>query len=106
MLKEADIQFFVKDNNQNKYPVDVQKMLSPKQYNNLIYYPDLIPTVARAIKQQALQQNIPQPQINANFNVSFMGIHPKQAIVSPTIDLSNLRTHPFRHDTWIQPLNQ
>lgn len=101
MLKEADINFFIKDNNDNKYPVEVAKMLSPKQYNNLIYYPDLIPPVAQALKQQALKQGITSPQVVADFKVKFMGVHPAKPIVSPDTDLSRVRNHPFLHSKWI-----
>ena len=95
MLKKADIQFFIKDKNGNKYPVPANKMLSPKQYNNLIYYPDLIPPIARAMKKQALAQGIAAPQVVADFKVKFMGVHPPRPIVSPDTDLSRVRNHPF-----------
>jgi len=101
MLKEADIHFFIKDNNGNKYPVPVNKMLSPKQYNNLIYYPDLIPPVAQALKKEAIKQGITTPKVVADFKVKFMGVHPAQAIVSPDTDLSQVRNHPFSHSEWI-----
>ncbi len=101
MLKEADINFFIKDNNDNKYPVPVNKMLSPKQYNNLIYYPDLIPPVAQALKKEALKQGITSPQVVADFNVKFMGVHPSKPLVSPDTDLSRVRNHPFLHSKWI-----
>jgi len=104
MLKEADINFFIKDNADNKYPVPVNKMLSPKQYNNLIYYPDLIPPVAQALKEQALKQGITAPQVVADFNVKFMGVHPAQPIVLPDTDLSRVRNHPFLHSEWIEKL--
>lgn len=104
MLKEADIDFFIKDNDGNKYPVEVAKMLSPKQYNNLTYYPDLIPPIARALKKEALKKGITNPQVVADFEVKFMGIHPKQAIVSPNTDLSRVSNHPFFHSKWIEEL--
>jgi len=94
MLKEADIHFFIKNENGEKYPVEVAKMLSPKQYNNLIYYPDLIPPIARRLKKEALKQGIANPQVVADFNVKFMGVHPKQPIVAPDTDLSRIKIHP------------
>ncbi len=104
MLKEADIDFFIKDNDGNKYPVPVNKMLSPKQYNNLIYYPDLIPPVAQALKKEALKKGITTPQVVADFNVKFMGVHPAQPIVMPDTDLSRVTNHPFLHSQWIEKL--
>ncbi len=101
MLKEADIHFFIKDDNGDIYPVPVNKMLSPKQYNNLIYYPDLIPPIARAMKKQAIKQGITARQVVADFKVKFMGVHPAQAIVSPDTDLTQVRNHPFLHSQWI-----
>jgi len=104
MLKEADIDFFIKDNEGNKYPVEVAKMLSPKQYNNLIYYPDLIPPIAQALQKEALKKGITTPQVVADFKVKFMGVHPAQPIVSPDADLSRVRNHPFRHSQWLKHL--
>jgi len=104
MLKEADIQFFIKDNDGGKYPVEVSKMLSPKQYNNLIYYPDFIPPIARRLKEEALKQGIPEPEVVADFKVKFMGVHPSQPIVAPETDLSRVRVSAIRHSDWILPL--
>lgn len=104
MLKEADIDFFIKNETGEKYPVEVAKMLSPKQYNNLIYYPDLIPSLARRLKSAALKQGISNPQVVADFKVKFMGVHPSQAIVVPDIDLSRVHIHPFQHSKWIKRL--
>ncbi len=104
MLKEADIDFFIKNETGEKYPVEVAKMLSPKQYNNLIYYPDMIPPLARRLKSAALEQGISNPQVVADFKVRFMGVHPSQAIVPPDKDLSRVPIHPFRHSKWIKQL--
>jgi len=107
MAKEADINFFVKNGETGeKYPVNVAKMLSPKQYTNLVYYPDVIPQLAQRLKKEAIAKGIPSPQVVADFNVEFMESHPIQALVDPEQDLSSVRIRAFRHSDWILPLKK
>lgn len=107
MAKEADVNFFIKNGETGeKYPVNVAKMLSPKQYTNLVYYPDVIPQLAQRLKKEAIAKGIPKPQVVADFNVEFMRSHPKQPIIDPELDLSNVRIRAFRHSDWILPLKE
>ena len=57
MYKESNIEFFLKNKlTGKKYNVDVTKMLTPIQYNNLKYYPDLILPLAHRMKSQAISE--------------------------------------------------
>ncbi len=107
MAKEGTMNFFVKNGETGeKYPIEVGKMLTPKQYTNLLYYPDVIPQVAQKIKAQAIKQGIPNPSVVADFNVAFMRTHPMQALVDPDTDLAELEIKAFKHSDWILPLKK
>lgn len=107
MAKEAAINFFIKNGETGeKYPVNVAKMLSPKQYTNLVYYPDVIPQLAQRLKKEAIAKGIPKPEVVADFDVEFMESHPMQALVDSELDLSSVSIRAFRHSDWILPLKK
>ena len=57
MYKESMIEYFIVDKiSQQKYSVDITKMLTPMQYNNLKYYPDLIVPLAKKIQSEAREK--------------------------------------------------
>ena len=78
MYKESIIEYFISDKlSQQKYSVDISKMLTPMQYNNLKYYPDLIIPLANKIKSEAREKfNIKHPKITCNYQTAFMGKPP------------------------------
>ena len=89
MYKESNIEFFLKNKlTGKKYNVDVTKMLTPIQYNNLKYYPDLILPLAHRMKSQAISEfGIKFPEITCIFKTSFMG-KKEQLLFSPKKDLT------------------
>ncbi len=102
MLKEIkDIQFKLEGHNGQEYPVTVAKMLSPKQYTNLIYYPDLIPQLAQRLKKEGISKGLTNPKVKADFKVKFMGRPGYFPIVDPNTDLSKAKIHPFFSSKWI-----
>lgn len=89
MYKESNIDFFLKNKlTGEKYNVDVTKMLTPIQYNNLKYYPDLIVPLAHRMKSQAISEfGIKFPEVTCVFKTSFMG-RKEQLLFSPKKDLT------------------
>ena len=105
MYKESVIEYYIIDKiSQKKYSVDISKMLTPMQYNNLKYYPDLIIPLSKKIKSEAIEKfNIQHPKITCNYKTSFMG-REAQLLFSPEIDLSNIPTKKWVNQ-WIWELN-
>lgn len=105
MYKESVIEYFIIDKiSQKKYSVDISKMLTPMQYNNLKYYPDLIIPLSKKIKSEAIEKfNIQYPKITCNYKTSFMG-REAQLLFSPEIDLSSIPTKKWVNQ-WIWELN-
>ena len=89
MYKESKIDFFLKNKlTGDKYNVDVTKMLTPIQYNNLKYYPDLILPLAHKMKSHAISEfGIKFPEVTCVFKTSFMG-KKEQLLFSPKKDLT------------------
>ncbi|MED5307135.1 MAG: HTTM domain-containing protein [Bacteroidota bacterium] len=89
MYKESKIDFFLKNKlTGDKYNVDVTKMLTPIQYNNLKYYPDLILPLAYKMKSHAISEfGIKFPEVTCVFKTSFMG-KKEQLLFSPKKDLT------------------
>tara|TARA_B100000965_G_scaffold327374_1_gene290164 strand:+ start:528 stop:1826 length:1299 start_codon:yes stop_codon:yes gene_type:complete len=105
MYKESNIQYYITDQSTNqKYEVNVKKMLTTKQYNNLMYYPDLIVPLAKKIKQEAQDKfNIKSPKITCEYDIQFMGKSRPQKLFSPEIDLAMIAENKLTHK-WIYPL--
>ena len=105
MYKESIIEYFIIDKlSQKKYSVDISKMLTPMQYNNLKYYPDLIIPLANKIKSEAIEKfNIKHPKITCNYKTSFMGGE-SQLLFSPEIDLTKVPSNKLVN-SWIWELN-
>ncbi len=106
MYKESIIEYFISDKlSQQKYSVDISKMLTPMQYNNLKYYPDLIIPLANKIKSEAREKfNIKHPKITCNYQTAFMGKNP-QLLFSPEIDLTKISTKKLTHQ-WLWDLKK
>ena len=106
MYKESIIEYFISDKlSQQKYSVDISKMLTPMQYNNLKYYPDLIIPLANKIKSEARKKfNIKHPKITCNYQTAFMGKNP-QLLFSPEIDLTKIATKKLTHE-WLWDLKK
>ncbi len=104
MLKEAEPIFKLVDANGNEGNLDVSKMLSPKQYTALLYYPDFLPELARMLKKEGQAKGLVNPKVHAQFQVSFMGSEERQAIVDPKTDLASVKHQLIRPDDWIIPL--
>lgn len=85
-----------------RYEVDPGKMLTPKQYTALAYYPDLIPPTARFLREDALKKGLQNPVIQVDF-VSGLNGWPRQSLLNPQTDASQLTIHPFRKSSWIIP---
>ena len=91
MYKESNIDYFIIDKMSNqKYSVDIAKMLTNKQYNNIKYFPDLIVPLAIKIKSEAKEKfNIKYPKITCTYKSKFMG-KMEQLLFSPELDLSQI----------------
>ena len=106
MYKASDIKFFLYDSTtQNKMEINYRSFLTAKQYTNLIYYPDFIPTLAKYIKNEGIKKGFTDTKVVADFNIGFMG-HPFQSIVNPNTDLSELNCSTIKHSKWINSLKK
>ena len=57
MYKESQVNYFITNKETNeKYAVNISNMLTDKQYNNLLYFPDLVVPLAKKIKLEADQK--------------------------------------------------
>ena len=104
MYKESDINYFIYNPmNKEKYEVDVTKMLTHKQYNNLKYFPDLIVPLAKKIKTEAKDKfGIKNAKVTCEYRLAFMGKN-EQLFFSPSINLANLSTQkPTNKWLWEQ----
>lgn len=102
--KDFDMKFFVQENGKGtKYPINIEKTLTPKQYTNLGYDPDLLPEIGRFLAQAARKKGLQNPIVTADFQVSMNGIS-KQYIIDPSLPLNKIQHQLFGHNTWIRPL--
>ncbi len=106
MYKEVDFKYFIINTQTNeKYAVNVEKMLTPKQYNNVKYFPDLIVPLAKKIKLEATEKfNIKNPKVVCEYKIGFMG-QKQQLLFSPDLDLSKIPTNTLTNQ-WLWPLKQ
>ena len=95
--------YLLEEGSDKRIGVNVGNFLNSKQYTNLIYYPDFIPTVAKYIKEEGVRRGLKNPKVVAEFKIGFMG-HTKQNIVLPELDLSKITYKPFQNSEWILPL--
>ena len=80
-------------------------MLTPMQYNNLKYYPDLIIPLAKKIKSEARERfNIKNPKITCKYQTLFMGKNP-QLLFSPKMDLTKISTKQLTNQ-WLWDLKK
>ncbi|MBL4862655.1 MAG: HTTM domain-containing protein [Crocinitomicaceae bacterium] len=106
MFKDSDIHFYlIEEGSNQRREVNIGHFLTQKQYTNIVYYPDLIPEVAKYIKEEGVRRGMHNPKVVADFKIGFMGSE-QQYLVDPETDLSKLEIHPFEHSTWIRPLGQ
>ena len=78
-------------------------MLTPRQYNNIKYYPDLIIPLAIKIKSEAIEKfNIRYPKITCSYYTSFMG-KPPQLLFSDEIDLTRVPKNQLTNK-WLDKL--
>tara|TARA_B100000809_G_C15067124_1_gene504590 strand:- start:78 stop:1445 length:1368 start_codon:yes stop_codon:yes gene_type:complete len=104
MYKDPDMHFYlIEEGSEQKVEVNVGNFLNSKQYTNLIYYPDFIPTVAKYIKEEAIRRGMKNPKVVANFKIGFMG-HSQTYLVNPETDLSQVEYLPLKSSSWILPL--
>ena len=104
MYKESDINYFIYNPmNKEQYELDVAKMLTQKQYNNLKYFPDLIVPLAKQIKAEARDKfGIQNAQVTCEYKLAFMGEN-EQFFFSPSINLANLSNRESVNKwLWIQ----
>ena len=106
MYKDSNINYFIEDKiSKQKYSVDVTKMLTPTQYNNLKYYPDLIIPLAKKIKSEANTKfNIKFAKISCHYEVNFMGKY-KQLLFSPEKDLTKISEKKLTNK-WVKALKK
>ena len=104
MYKDPDMHFYLSEKGSDqKAEINVGNFLNQKQYTNLIYYPDFIPTVARHIKSEGLKRGFKNPVVTADFKIGFMGKE-KVLLVNPNLDLSTIEWKPFENSDWINQL--
>ena len=100
--KEVDMQFYVNEKgNQQKHPINIEKTLTPKQYNNLGYCPDFLPVLGEFLAQEAEKQGIRKPIVTADFKVSLNG-NAKQYIINNKQALNQLSYANSKHNKWIK----
>ena len=106
MYKNSDIRYFIiNKNSDEKYEVHIEKMLTPKQYNNLKYFPDLIIPLAKRIKLEAVEKyNIMSPKITCIYKTKFMGKY-EQLLFSPDLDIATIPEKQGAHK-WMFPLKK
>ena len=106
MYKEVDFKYFIiNPQNNEKYAVNVEKMLTPKQYNNLKYFPDLIVPLAKKIKLEAAEKfNIQNAKVICEYKMGFMG-QKQKLLFSPELDLSKIQTSTLTNQ-WLWPLKK
>jgi len=57
--KEPEMQFYVREAGKDDlYPINIQKTLTPKQFNNLGYCPDFLPVLGKFLAASAKKQGI------------------------------------------------
>lgn len=99
--KDFDMKFFVQNEQEGiKYPIAIEKTLTPKQYTNLGYQPDFLPQIGRFLAKEAGKQGVQNPIVTADFQVSFNG-RQKQYIIDPDLPLNKIRYNSFKHNDWI-----
>ena len=105
MYKESIIDYFIVDKMSKKqYHVDISKMLTNKQYNNIKYFPDLIVPLALKIKSEAKENfNIKYAKIICTYKSKFMG-KKEQLLFSPELDLASIPKNT-RTNKWLFELN-
>ena len=102
--KDFDMKFFVQENGKgDKYPINIEKTLTPKQFTNLGYNPDLLPVIGRFLAKAAKKQGLNNPIVTADFQVSING-HPKQYIIDPNLPLNKIHFKNLSHNDWIKLL--
>lgn len=106
VYKDFSIAFILKDEEKGiSASLDPRTVLTEKQYTNLGYYPELIIPVAENLKNAAKEKGVRSPRIYVDYKVGFMAL-PMQYIVDPGTDILTLNYSPFRHSSWILPLEQ
>ena len=106
MYKESQVNYFITNKEtKEKYAVNISTMLTDKQYNNLLYFPDLVVPLAKKIKLEANQKfNIKNAKITCEYKTAFMGRN-EQLLFSPQLDLSKIQTKTLTNK-WLFKLNQ
>ena len=106
MYKESEINYFITDlMTREKYNVNIETMLTSKQYNNLKYFPDLIVPLAKKIQIEALEKfDLKHAKITCEYQTSFMGKN-KQLLFSPTLDLTKIKKSQMPNK-WLFPLKK
>ena len=106
MFKDVNLQYFIIDmKTKKKYETNIATMLTPKQYNNLKYFPDLIVPVAKKIKDISKNKNgMKYTKITCDYNIQFMG-NQTQKLFNPNLDLSKVSHHTLEN-RWIIPLKE
>lgn len=104
MYKDFRISFLLKDERRGiSANLDPRSVLTVKQYTNLGYYPELIIPVAENLRNAAKEKGVLDPKIYVDFKVGFMGMKP-QYLLSPELELSEIKYSPLQHSAWILPL--
>ncbi len=106
MYKESQVNYFITNKETNeKYTVNISNMLTDKQYNNLLYFPDLVVPLAKKIKLEADQKfKIKDAKITCEYKTAFMGTN-EQLLFSPKLDLSKIKTNTLTNK-WLFTLKR
>lgn len=104
MYKEVDMHWYlVQEGDSIKNEVNVGSFLSDKQYTNLMYYPDFIPSVAKYIKAEGDRRGLKNSKVVATFTSDLNG-RGTQALLDSTLDLSTINFIPSQKNLWIKKL--
>ncbi|MEM0997451.1 MAG: HTTM domain-containing protein [Bacteroidota bacterium] len=104
MYKDFEMHWYMVDQAGQgpRYEVNLGGILTPKQYTALGYYPDLIPPMARYLKEDARRRGLSDPIIQVDFKSGLNGWG-QQNLLDPTVDAATLVAHPLRRAEWILP---
>ncbi len=104
--KSGTIYFTLKDlQSGQQWQVFPSEYLTSEQTGALATHPDMIWQFVQHLKTAYGQKGIRNVQVFARCEASLNG-RPYQLLIDPSVDLAALDWQPFRHASWILPLNE
>jgi hypothetical protein len=105
-IKSGYVRLMVEDNKTGtSFQIRLQDYLTPKQARSLVTRPDVLYQFVQVLKEELPKQGYTDFAIYAHSMVSLNGRKP-QPLYNPTVDLTKVEWHPFRHSDWLMPLDE